>query len=30
MVMNGEVKVTRAAESYNDLVRGEKIIKELK
>ncbi|MBD3295840.1 MAG: diaminopimelate decarboxylase, partial [Candidatus Omnitrophica bacterium] len=30
MVMNGEIKVIRSAETYKDLVRGEKIIKELK
>jgi diaminopimelate decarboxylase len=30
MVINGEVKLARAAETYKDLIRGEKIIKELK
>lgn len=30
MVMNGAVHVTRAAETYKDLIRGEKIIKDLK
>jgi diaminopimelate decarboxylase len=30
MVINGEVKLIRTAETYKDLIRGEKIIKELK
>jgi diaminopimelate decarboxylase len=30
MVINGEVRVTRSAERYRDLIRGEKIPKELK
>jgi diaminopimelate decarboxylase len=30
MVMNGNVKVIRSPETYKDLIRGEKIIKELK
>lgn len=30
LVMNGEVKVIKEAETYNDLIRGEKILKELK
>ncbi len=30
MVINGEVKVIRAAETYRDLIRGEKILKEFK
>ncbi len=30
LVMNGEVRVIRAAETYRDLVRGEKVLNELK
>ena len=30
MVINGEVKTIREAETYKDLIRGEKILKELK
>ncbi|MDP8299762.1 MAG: diaminopimelate decarboxylase [Candidatus Tantalella remota] len=30
LVINGEVKVVKPAETYKDLVRGEKILKELK
>ncbi|MBD3426318.1 MAG: diaminopimelate decarboxylase [Candidatus Omnitrophica bacterium] len=30
MVINGAVKVVRAAENYKDLIRGEKLLKELK
>ncbi|MFH1798958.1 MAG: diaminopimelate decarboxylase [Candidatus Omnitrophota bacterium] len=30
LVLNGEVKVIRSAETYRDLIRGEKILKELK
>ena len=30
MVMNGEVKTIRAAETYSDLIRGERMLKELK
>ncbi len=30
MVINGEARVARAAETYSDLVRGEKLLKELK
>ncbi|MFH1878435.1 MAG: diaminopimelate decarboxylase [Candidatus Omnitrophota bacterium] len=30
MVLNGEAKVLRAAERYKDLIRGEKILKELR
>jgi diaminopimelate decarboxylase len=30
MVINGDVRTIKAAESYKDLIRGEKIPKELK